>query len=112
MATKIKLLKPNKSHTKEIIKLVKDTKVLDVNSEYLYYLQSIHFKDYCCVAIDEKTNKVVGFVSGYLIPNENTLFIWQVAVNSNYRGLGLAQKLILKIAKEKHVEILTLLKLQ
>lgn len=101
MSTKIKLVKPKKSHTKEIIKLVKDTKVLDVNSEYLYYLQTIHFKDYCCVAIDETKNKVIGFVSGYLIPNENSLFIWQVAVDSNYRGLGLAQRLILKIAKRK-----------
>jgi L-2,4-diaminobutyric acid acetyltransferase len=101
LVTKIELLKPNKSHTKEIINLIKKTKVLDVNSEYLYYLQTIHFKKYCCVAIDK--NKVIGFVSGYIIPNNknNTLFIWQVAVDKNYRGLGLAQKLILKIIHRK-----------
>lgn len=110
MSTKIKFIKPKKFHTVEIIKLIKDTQVLDVNSEYLYYLQTTHFKDFCCVAIDEKKNKVIGFVSGYLIPNEKTLFIWQVAINSDYRGLGLAQRLILKIAKRKSCKNINFIK--
>lgn len=111
MSSKIKFCKPKKSQTKEIIKLVKDTKILDVNSEYLYYLQTIHFNKFCCVAVDEnKKDKVIGFVSGYLIPDENSLFIWQVAVNEKYRGLGLAQRMILNIANRKAMKKINYIK--
>lgn len=111
MSSKIKINKPKKSQTKEIIKLVKDTKILDVNSEYLYFLQTIHFNEFCCVAVDEaKNNKLIGFVSGYLIPNENSLFIWQVAVDKKYRGLGLAQKMILKIVNRKAMKKINFIK--
>ncbi|MDD2895911.1 MAG: diaminobutyrate acetyltransferase [Aliarcobacter sp.] len=111
MSRKIKFSKPKKSQTKEIIKLVKDTKILDVNSEYLYYLQTIHFNEFCCVALDEtKKDKVIGFVSGYLIPNENSLFIWQVAVDEKYRGLGLAQRMILKIVNRKSIKKINFIK--
>jgi L-2,4-diaminobutyric acid acetyltransferase len=111
LSSKIKINKPKKSQTKEIIKLVKDTKILDVNSEYLYFLQTIHFNEFCCVAVDEaKNNKLIGFVSGYLIPNENSLFIWQVAVDKKYRGLGLAQKMILKIVNRKAMKKINFIK--
>lgn len=111
MSSKINFQKPKKSQTKEIIKLVKDTKILDVNSEYLYYLQTIHFNKFCCVAVDEnKKNRVIGFVSAYLIPDENSLFIWQVAVNEKYRGLGLAQKMILNIANRKAMKKINYIK--
>lgn len=111
MPSKIHFNKPKKSQTKEIIKLVKETKILDVNSEYLYYLQTIHFNKFCCVAFDEsKKNNVIGFVSGYLIPNEDSLFIWQVAVNEKYRGLGLAQRMILTIVKRKSMQKIKFIK--
>ena len=111
MSENIKFVKPKKSHTKEIIKLVKNTKVLDINSEYLYYLQTIHFNKFCCVAFDKKEkNRVIGFVSGYLIPEENSLFIWQVAVHEKYRGLGIATKMILKIVSRKSIEKIDFIK--
>lgn len=89
----ITIRKPIKDDAKNIYNLVKETNVLDVNSEYLYLLQTTHFKDYCCVAFLE--DKLVGFVSGYLIPDQQeTLFIWQVAVDDAARGQGLAGKML------------------
>jgi L-2,4-diaminobutyric acid acetyltransferase len=96
----ILIKKPIKSDAKNIYKLVKDTNVLDVNSEYLYLLQTTHFKEFCSVALLEE--ELVGFTSGYLIPNqEDTLFIWQVAVHSKARGEGLAGKMIMDILQRK-----------
>lgn len=104
MNSKITLIKPVKNHFNDVFNLVLDSKVLDVNSEYLYLLQTIHFPDTCSVALDNE--KVVGFVSGYIIPNEkNKLFIWQVAVDSNYRGQNIALKLIDFIIKNNENSI-------
>jgi L-2,4-diaminobutyric acid acetyltransferase len=51
-------------------------------------------------------DKIVGFVSGYMIPNEkDTLFIWQVAVDENYRGNDLARRLILDIVQREELGI-------
>ena len=101
---KINICKPSKEQGKKIYKLVQDTKVLDVNSEYLYLLQTTHFSDICSVATYE--DKVIGFVSGYMIPNEpNTLFIWQVAVDSDFRGNDLARRLIMDIIQRKELNV-------
>ena len=90
---KIEIRKPQKMDAKSIFNLVKSTKVLDINSEYLYLLQSTHFDDTCAVATDGDT--IVGFASGYIEPKDKSnLFIWQVGVNENYRGQGIAKKLI------------------
>ncbi|MEA2028473.1 MAG: GNAT family N-acetyltransferase [Campylobacterota bacterium] len=90
------LRKPIKSDAKYIYKLVQDTKILDINSEYLYLLQSTHFANNCIVAtIDEK---IVGFVSGYIKPNHpDRLFIWQVGVDSDFRGRDIAGKMLKKL---------------
>ncbi len=66
---------------------------LDPNSIYCNLLQCHHFAETCVAA--ERDSKLLGFVSGYLIPNEpDTLFIWQVAVHTDARGLGLAKHMI------------------
>ncbi|WP_320034291.1 diaminobutyrate acetyltransferase [Halarcobacter sp.] len=97
---KIYIRKPKKEFSKKIFQLVKSCSNLDLNSEYLYLLQSTHFKECCSIALCD--DKVVGFVSGYKIPNnENALFIWQVAIDENFRGLGLANKLITNTLKRK-----------
>ncbi|RXK12829.1 diaminobutyrate acetyltransferase [Halarcobacter mediterraneus] len=104
MRDDISIRKPRKQDGKKIHELVKSTKVLDVNSEYLYLLQATHFSNLCSVAICEE--EVIGFVSGYMIPNENnTLFIWQVAVDENFRGNDLARRLILDIVQRKELNI-------
>jgi L-2,4-diaminobutyric acid acetyltransferase len=99
----ITIRKPVKDDAKQIFKLVKGTNVLDVNSEYLYLLQSTHFSEYCSVATVD--SKIVGFTSGYIVPDKpDTLFIWQVAVDSSTRGQGVAQKLIIDILERKALE--------
>jgi len=93
MSLDIILRKPIKNDANYIYKLVQDTKVLDINSEYLYLLQSTHFADNCIVATVEE--KIVGFVSGYIKPNHpDRLFIWQVGVESDYRGNDIAGKML------------------
>ncbi|MGB5866781.1 MAG: diaminobutyrate acetyltransferase [Arcobacteraceae bacterium] len=92
----IKFVKPNIENGKDIYTLVKNTQVLDLNSEYLYLLQSSHFSDYCCVALVE--DKVLGFVSGYIDPKDSSVyFVWQVGVDESMRGQGLALKMIMDI---------------
>ena len=98
------ICKPKMEDAVKIYNLVKDTKVLDLNSEYLYLLQTTHFRDFCSIAISG--DKLIGFVSGYMIPNENgILFIWQVAIDSDFRGNDLARRLILNIIKNNSLNI-------
>lgn len=90
------LRKPDKNDSKEIFQLIKSVGTLDLNSQYLYLLQTTHFQNTCSVAIYNK--KIVGFVSGYIIPDDKeTLFIWQVAISNEVRGQNLAMKIILDI---------------
>lgn len=73
--------------------LAKDTKTLDVNTEYAYALLGAHFAHTCAIA--EDNDAPIGFVSAYIVPQQpETLFVWQVAVDSAYRGRGLAQMMI------------------
>lgn len=66
---------------------------LDLNSSYLYFLQSSHFADSCMLA--EYNGEILGFVSAYRRPDDlQNLFIWQVAVSPTARGKGLAKRLI------------------
>ena len=87
---------PQKKDAKRIVDLIKIGGTLDLNSEYLYLLQTTHFNETCCVAVCE--DEIIGFVSGYLVPNEEEkLFIWQVAVSSKFRGQNLAKQIIMDI---------------
>lgn len=102
MSVEIIYRKPVKKDAKKIYNLVKSTQVLDINSEYLYLLQSTHFSDTCNVAIANEL--VVGFVSGYIHPKyKGVYFLWQVGVDANLKGKGLAKKLILDILKREEL---------
>ncbi|WP_367989602.1 diaminobutyrate acetyltransferase [Vibrio sp. NTOU-M3] len=77
----------------EIFRLIADCPPLDINSSYCNFLQSTHFSRTCLLARCD--SDIAGFVSGYRKPDEqNTLFIWQIAVAPRYRGKGLAYKMI------------------
>ena len=70
---------------------------LDVNSMYCNLLQCTHFAGTSVAAVQTvSTNEeLVGFISAYLIPErEDTLFIWQVAVDERARGIGLAGNML------------------
>ena len=69
---------------------------LDRNSLYCNLLQCTHFS--ATSAIAEQEGKVIGFASGYRLPDEpETLFIWQVAVDRIARGRALGKHLIFDI---------------
>lgn len=73
--------------------LIARCKPLDENSMYLNLLQCTHFSDTCVVA--QMGDDIVGFVSGYIVPGQpDVLFVWQIAVDSKARGLGLGKRLL------------------
>ena len=103
MDSSILFRKPQKNDVKEIVNLIKLGGNLDLNSEYLYLLQSIHFNETCSIATFN--DEIVGFVSGYLVPKEQEkLFIWQVAVSNKFRGQNLALKIIMDIFNRNNLK--------
>ncbi len=79
---------------------------LDTNSLYCNLLQCAYFRETSILVTHEK--EVVGFVSGFIAPKSpNTLFIWQVAVDHHYRGMGLAKKMITELVKRQNLEHIT-----
>lgn len=92
----ITLRKPNPEDGSLVHALVERCKPLDTNSMYCNLLQCSHFRDTSVLA--EEAGEVVGFISGYLLPEQqDTLFVWQVAVSEQARGLGLASKMLLEL---------------
>src|SRR5699024_696335 len=82
-----------------MFRIVKESKVLDVNSSYSYLLWSKYFSKASIIATCE--DEVIGFVSGFLQPESpDTLFVWQVAVDQKFRGHGLATKLIQQLIQQ------------
>ncbi len=87
------LRRPDARDGAAIWELVQACKPLDENSVYCNLVQCDHFRDTCVVA--ERDGRVVGWVSGYILPNDpQTLFVWQVAVHSSARGLGLGSLML------------------
>lgn len=85
--------KPVTSDARSIYNLVKNNKPLDENSNYLYVLLCHQFSDTCIVA--EIDSKIIGFMTGFISPkNSQTLFVWQAAVDAEYRNEGVAKKLV------------------
>jgi diaminobutyrate-2-oxoglutarate transaminase len=52
--------------------------------------------------VAEIDGEIVGWISGYLLPSdEETLFIWQVAVHEDARGFGLGHRMIRAILSRR-----------
>lgn len=87
---------PNKADGYGIYDLASRSKPLDLNSGYHYVLFAHHFSQTCLIA--EADGKLAAFVTGYREPEHpESLFVWQVAVDSDFRGHGLAKKLLLEL---------------
>jgi len=96
----IQIKSPSSAYGFQIAELIKNSPPLDLNSTYLYFIQSHYFNKTCAIAVNE-VDKVIGFMSGFQDPRKkDTLFIWQVAISKDARGNGLASKLIHFILQE------------
>lgn len=93
VAIGVEMRPPSARDGVSVNQLIKRCPPLDTNSLYCNLLQCSHFADTCVAA--ELEQRIVGFVSGYLIPTRpEVLFIWQVAVDPQARGMGLAKRMI------------------
>lgn len=76
--------------------LIKSAGNLDLNASYAYLLLSSHFAESCVLAYAGDT--LVGAVTGYFLPKANdTLFVWQVAVDQQARGRGIALEMLVHL---------------
>lgn len=87
------LRSPQLADAPEVWRLIANTAELDLNSSYAYLLWCRDFADSSIVAVHD--GAVRGFISGYLRPSApDTLFVWQVAVDAQHRGQGLASRML------------------
>ena len=92
--TPVTLRKPNSTDGFALNNLVERCKPLDTNSVYCNLLQCHD----TAIAAETADGDMVGFISGYRPPaRQDTLFVWQVAVDSRMRGQGLALKMLLAL---------------
>lgn len=93
---RVEIRKPTVSDGSALWELAAGTGVLDVNTPYAYLLWARDFADTSVIAlVDEQP---AGFISGYRRPRDpDTLFIWQVAVDSAYRGRRLASRMLSEV---------------
>ena len=76
-----------------MLRLVRDSGVLDANSPYAYLLLCDHFADTCLAAF--RCDELVGFVTAYRPPiRPNSIFVWQIGVAATARGCGLGKRLL------------------
>jgi L-2,4-diaminobutyric acid acetyltransferase len=81
-----------------VTRLIADCPPLDLNSAYCNLLQCTHFAGTCILAERRGEAALLGWISGYLIPESpDKLFIWQVAVAESARGQGLAGNMLKRL---------------
>jgi diaminobutyrate acetyltransferase len=79
-------------------RMARDSQVLDVNASYAYLLWCRDFAGTSIVAtVDDRP---AGFVTGYQRPDRpDVLMVWQVAVDAEHRGRGLAGRMLHELAE-------------
>ncbi|MEZ6059885.1 MAG: diaminobutyrate acetyltransferase [Planctomycetaceae bacterium] len=76
-----------------ILRLVRESGILDCNSLYLYLLLCRNFAATCAVA--ERSSQIVGFVTAFRLPDRSdTLFVWQLGVARSAQRQGIAGGLL------------------
>ncbi|WP_147104117.1 diaminobutyrate acetyltransferase [Nesterenkonia populi] len=82
----------------DLWRLAEGTGVLDTNTPYAYLLWARDFAGTSVIA--EVEGEPAGFITGYRKPTDpSTLFVWQVAVDSRFRGRGLAKKMLFDLVE-------------
>lgn len=105
---KVTLRKPAPTDGAAIWELVRACRPLDENSMYANLIQADHFRDTCVLA--ELDGEVVGWISGHLIPKQDAIFVWQVAVGPKARGMGLGKRMLLELLSRDDVSGAAVLK--
>ncbi len=83
--------------------LVERCKPLDLNSRYCYIILCEHFSSTCVVV--EQGDEVLAVITAYIPPDrQDTLFVWQVAVDTRFRGQGLAKKMLTHLLQRNHLK--------
>lgn len=73
--------------------IARDAKGIDLNSPYAYMMLCQNFCD--TSAVVEVFGQPAGFVTAYRLPKRpQVLFVWQIAVLPEFRGLGIGQRLL------------------
>ncbi|TVT28467.1 diaminobutyrate acetyltransferase [Amycolatopsis rhizosphaerae] len=84
---------PTKADGAALWRIARDSQKLDLNSPYAYLLWCRDFADTSVVA--KVDGRPVGFVIAYRRPSTpDTALVWQVAVDADQRGRGLAGTLL------------------
>jgi len=74
-------------------RMAEQSRALDLNTSYAYLLWARDFAATSVVATVDGVH--AGFVSGYRRPDEPaTLMVWQVATNEEFRGRGIARRML------------------
>lgn len=95
---------PSRLDGAKMCELVKKSKKLDLNSSYFYVAMSHWFSDTCKVALDTTNNQLIGTVIGFRMPSDqDTLVIWQIAVDERYRGQRMAMRLLDEVAASARI---------
>ncbi len=85
--------KPTVADGAAVLSLIQECHPLDENSHYFYLVQCEQFRDTCVVA--ERDGEVIGWVSAHIPPaEEDTVFVWQVAVSPKARGARLGLRML------------------
>ncbi|MDX2375483.1 diaminobutyrate acetyltransferase [Microbacterium sp. LRZ72] len=74
-------------------KIARDSGSLDLNSSYAYLLHCRDHARACRIATID--SEPAGFLLGMIVPlRPSTLFVWQIAVDTAFRGHGLAARML------------------
>ncbi len=89
----VKFRSPRISDGVRLWEIARDSRVLDLNSSYSYILWC---RDFAATSVvSDVDGRAVGFVTGYIRQDApTTFFVWQVAVDSDQRGKGLAGRML------------------
>jgi L-2,4-diaminobutyric acid acetyltransferase len=82
-------------------RIARDSQTLDLNSPYSYVLWC---RDFAATSVVARAGGGIrGFVTGFERPEEpGTLFVWQVAVDREWRGRALAARMLGHLADRGH----------
>ena len=89
----VRLRSPVKTDGTAVQALIARCAPLDQNSLYMNLVQCDHFAQTCVLA--EHDGELLGWVSGHVPPGrDDTIFVWQVAVDARARGMGLGRRML------------------